>query len=75
MSVVALLSSVLDAGSSPAISTFRRFCLIRLSPKSPEKSGLFVFLAYSELNVGSNRRKGGGIRSVPLPDEIAIIPD
>ncbi len=43
MSVVALSSNVLDAGSSPAIST--KPC------KNPLKDGFFAFWKYSELNI------------------------
>jgi len=42
--VVALLSSVLDAGSTPAISTSKKSGDIQKSPKTPEKSGVFVFM-------------------------------
>jgi len=46
MSVVTASSNVLDAGSSPAISTNELSDRIRRSPKTLEKSGVFVFLRF-----------------------------
>ncbi len=45
MSVVAVSSNVLDAGSIPAISTSKRSYEIRKCPKTPEESGVFLFLS------------------------------
>ena len=44
MSVVAVSSNVLDAGSIPAISTPRISKAILKRPKTPVKSGVFAFL-------------------------------
>ena len=45
MSVVAVSSNVLDAGSIPAISTISLSDIIPESLKTPVKSGVFAFLS------------------------------
>ena len=48
MSVVTASSNVLDAGSSPAISTKMLSNSIPKSPKTLEKSRVFVFLRFRD---------------------------